>query len=40
MILEDVLAAQVKKANALNGYGVIMHPKTGEVYAMVSYPFF
>ena len=40
MILEDVLAAQVKKANALNGYGVIMHPKTGEIYAMVSYPFF
>ena len=40
MILEDVLAAQVKKANALNGYGVIMNPKTGEIYAMVSYPFF
>ena len=40
MILEDVLAAQVKKANALNGHGIIMHPKTGEIYAMVSYPFF
>ena len=40
LILEDAIAAQVKKSDAVSGFGMIMNPNTGEIYAMVSYPFF
>ena len=40
LILEDAIAAQVKKSDAVSGFGMIMSPNTGEIYAMVSYPFF
>ena len=40
LILEDEIADQVKKADAVSGFGLIMNPNTGEIYAMVSYPFF
>ena len=39
-ILEKELASAVKKSKALRGYGVIINPNTGEIYAMGSYPFF
>ena len=39
-ILEKEIEAAVKKSKALRGYGVIMNPNTGEIYAMSSYPFF
>ena len=39
-ILEKEIANAVKKSKALRGYGVILNPNTGEIYAMGSYPFF
>ena len=39
-ILEKEIASAVKKSKALRGYGVIINPNTGEIYAMGSYPFF
>tara|TARA_B100002051_G_scaffold50549_1_gene45644 strand:- start:10167 stop:12056 length:1890 start_codon:yes stop_codon:yes gene_type:complete len=39
-ILEEELEKTVKDSESLRGYGVIMNPNTGEIYAMASYPFF
>lgn len=39
-ILEKEIASAVKKSKALRGYGIIINPNTGEIYAMGSYPFF
>ena len=39
-ILEREIARAVKKSKALRGYGVVLNPNTGEIYAMGSYPFF
>lgn len=39
-ILEKEIAKAVKKSKALRGYGVVLNPNTGEIYAMGSYPFF
>ena len=39
-ILEKEIARAVKKSKALRGYGIIINPNTGEIYAMGSYPFF
>ncbi|MBQ7064004.1 MAG: penicillin-binding protein 2 [Firmicutes bacterium] len=38
--LEESLLAAIKKENALRAVGILMNPKTGEVYAMASYPTF
>ena len=39
-ILEEEIKKTVKDSKALRGYGVLINPNTGEIYAMASYPFF
>jgi cell division protein FtsI (penicillin-binding protein 3) len=39
-IAEEEIAKGVKKANAKGGWAIMMHPKTGEIYALAQYPFF
>lgn len=39
-IAEEELAKGVKNANAKGGWAIMMHPRTGEVYALAQYPFF
>ncbi len=38
VILEEEIAAAVKRSNAKGGMGVLMDPNTGEVLAMANYP--
>ncbi len=40
LILEKEIQKQVEASKAIKGFGIIMNPKTGEIYAMASYPFF
>ena len=40
LILEKEIEKQVKASKAIQGFGIIMNPRTGEIYAMASYPFF
>lgn len=39
-IAEEELAKGVKNSNAKGGWAILMHPRTGEVYALAQYPFF
>ena len=39
-ILEEEIKNTVKESKSLRGYGILMNPNTGEIYAMASYPFF
>lgn len=38
--LEKILVSRIKKLNKQKGAAIAMDPKTGEILAMVSYPFF
>jgi len=39
-VLEEEIEKTVKESGSLRGYGILMNPNTGEIYAMASYPFF
>jgi cell division protein FtsI (penicillin-binding protein 3) len=39
-IAEEEIAKGVKHSNAKAGWAIMMHPQTGEVYALAQYPFF
>lgn len=39
-LVEQELAAQVRKSNALGGTAIVMEPSSGDVLAMASYPSF
>jgi cell division protein FtsI (penicillin-binding protein 3) len=39
-IAEEEIAKAVQKANAKRGWALMMHPRTGEIYALAQYPTF
>lgn len=39
-IAEEEIEQAVKRANARGGWAIMMHPRTGEIYALAQYPFF
>ena len=39
-IAEEEIEKAVKKANAKAGWALLMHPRTGEIYALAQYPWF
>lgn len=39
-IAEEEIEIAVKKASAKSGWAVMMHPRTGEIYALAQYPYF
>ncbi len=39
-IAEEEIEKAVKNANAKSGWAILMHPHTGEIFALAQYPFF
>ncbi|MBI3236576.1 MAG: penicillin-binding protein 2, partial [Chlamydiales bacterium] len=39
-IAEEEIAKAVKNANAKGGWAILMHPRSGEIYALAQYPWF
>ncbi len=39
-VAEEEVCKAVKQANAKGGWAVLMHPRTGEIYALAQYPWF
>ncbi len=39
-ICEEEIEQAVKNAGAKSGWAIMMHPRTGEIYALAQYPFF
>jgi cell division protein FtsI (penicillin-binding protein 3) len=39
-IAEEEIARAVERSNAKSGSALIMHPRTGEIFALAQYPFF
>lgn len=39
-IAEEEIERAVKTANAKSGWAILMHPRTGEIYALAQYPWF
>ncbi|MBI2742892.1 MAG: penicillin-binding protein 2 [Chlamydiales bacterium] len=39
-IAEEEIEKAVKKANAKSGWALMMHPRTGEIFALAQYPYF
>ena len=39
-IAEEEIEKAVKKSNAKSGWAILMHPRTGEIYALAQYPWF
>lgn len=39
-IAEEEIEKAVKQANAKGGWAILMHPRTGEIYALAQYPWF
>lgn len=39
-IAEEEIEKAVKKSNSKSGWAIMMHPRTGEIYALAQYPYF